>query len=254
MGVLFGNSEGRLKLEEDDYKTLSRQVFAKFGWPNVKIEITENQFKECIRDSVFYLNTYSPRITLSYQSLVARQGEYILSEYKSINAVLDMCVSTNYLISIGMPYQNLISPFMSLAASRDPSIIEGWVSVFSQYGLAKRMFGAMPNAERVHPNKVRISPVPFMNYDCAFLISIDHTENLSSLNQWEIQWFVEYVTAAVGIVIGETRRKYDGVTLPVGSLSTSGGSLVGEYNAKKEALITEIKGRRKIPEAFVLIG
>lgn len=337
MGVLFRGNQASIQLEDDDFEELQKRIYTIYGWPNVKVEITTEQFQQTIERAAKYLNTYSPKVDYIFKYVYPNTSDYVLEKdsyvaetvtnfsriddhnftllgdrttdyianktkvsfnnmvslvlssvydattnlttikvkfennsniiptdlyvmsYSNapemyIHSVQDVYVSTEYLMGLGMPYQNLIGPAMTIGAAYDTTILSDYISLFAAYDMAKRMFGTQPYAQLIHPNIVRLDPIPYIDTTFCFVVTIDHDANLGSLNEYETNWFFRFMEAAVGKVIGETRRKYSGVTLPVGTLDTSGGSLFSESLEKENALIEEIKNRRKLPSAYINIG
>lgn len=254
MGVLFRDNIFDLRLEDDDFNELKNRIYSEYGWPNVKVEITDDQFKRLICNAASYLNTYSPKVVYTYVNMRSGVSDYTISDYDYVHSVQDIYVSVNYLLSLGLPFQNLMGDVMTLAASNDISIMTDWVNLYAAHDFAKRMFGSQPMATCIQPNIIRISPVPSMETTFCFEITVNHDKNLASLTEYEVNWFLRYLKALVGKTIGETRRKYDGVQLPVGSLSNSGGSLYSENLEKEKELIEEIRNRHKLPAAYISIG
>lgn len=338
MGALFKSLiDDNYELDSDDFIELQNRIYTSYGWPNVKVEITDEQFKRIIRRAVSYLNTYSPKVEYILEHVYSNQSDYVLNKdvfvgedygtftkinpysftlqgnrtadyivnttriylnnlecratvvtysetddlttivvtfgntahkitdelytvsYSNtaplyIHSVQDVYVSTDYLMGLGMPYQNLIAPAMTLGASYDTTLLSDYVSLFAAYDLAKRMFGTQPMVKFIHPNIARIDPIPYIDTTFCFVITVNHETNLGSLGEYEFNWFLRFMEIATGKVIGETRRKYSGMPLPAGSLETSGSALYSECDAKEKELIEEIKGRRKLPSAYICVG
>lgn len=254
MGVLFKTNDASIALEEDDFEELKSRIFTMYGWPNVKVEITDAQFIYTIKRAVSYLNTYSPKLDHVFKKVYLHTNECLISEYDVIHSVLDVYASTDYLMGLGMPFQNLMAPAMTIGSTYNPELLSNYISLFAAYDVSKRMFGMQPMAELKHPNIIKLSPIPYIETRFCFVITVDHDSNLASLNEYETNWFVRFMEAAVGKVIGETRRKYDGIVLPVGNLSTSGASIYSENVEKEKELIEEIKGRHKFPQSYLSIG
>ena len=254
MGVLFRKNMLDLELESEDVEELKSRIFTEFGWPNVKVEITDDQFLHLIKIAANYLNTYSPKVDYIIKDVKANISDYVIDEYDYIHSVQDVYVSASYLIGLGLPYQNLMPDVMTLAAANDISVLEEWVNLFATYDLAKRMFGSQPKATLIIPNRIRIDPIPRMNTRFCFVITVNHDRNLASLDQYELDWFLRYMKVVVGKAVGETRRKYDGVQLPVGTLSNSGSAMYTEFSEKEKELIEELRNRHKLPAAYISLG
>ncbi len=254
MGKLFKESRDVVRLENDDFEELKQRVFSFYGSPTVAIEITDEVFQMIITKAAMQLNTYSPKIDNILKSVFSKQNNYTIYEYEQINSVLDVYVSTEYLIGLGLPIPALLGSPMSFASTHNSMHLDNFVSMFASYDMAKRMFGTHPNAELIHPNIIELSPRPYMDSVFNFVITVCHDEDLGSLNDYETNWFVRYCTALTGKMVGQIRRKYDGVTLPVGTLSTTGNSIFTESVELEKSLIEEIKSRKKFPQAFITVG
>lgn len=254
MGVLFRNNIIDLQLEDDDLQELKNQIYTEFGWSNVKVEITDQQFYHLIRIAVGYLNTYSPKVDYIFTPVKTTVSDYVIDKYDYVHSVQDVFVSATYLMGLGMPYQNLIGPAMTIGAAYDTTLLNDWVNLFAAYDLAKRMFGTQPQATLIQPNIVRLDPIPYMDTTFCFVVTVNHDRNLASLSQYELDWFLRYMKAVVGKTVGETRRKYDGVQLPVGTLSNSGSAMYTENLEREKELIEEIRARHKLPAAYISLG
>lgn len=254
MGVLFKPTDINISLEPDDFEELKNRIYNIFGYPLVAVELSNDALGYVIKRAVMYLNTYAPKMDYITKMVDTRDSEYVIHEYKQVNSVLDVYVSAEYLIGLGLPIQALLGTPMSFAASRNTAHLDNFISMFQAYEMAKRMFGTHPRAELVHPNIIRLTPRPFMNSIFKFVITVDHDLNLASLNEFEINWLVRFCQAGVGKVLGQIRRKYDGVTLPVGTLSNSGTAIYTESVETEKELIEELKNRRKFPETFITVG
>jgi len=254
MGVLFKERDKNIAIEEDDFKELKSRIYSLYGYPQVQIELKDESLKYIIKRAVMYLNTYAPKMDMVVKAVYPNEGEYIVLEYDQVNSVLDVFVSIEYLIGLGLPIQSALGVPMSLAGSRNLDHLTNYVSMFAAYDLSKRIFGTHPRAELVHPNIIRLSPTPYMETQFKFAITVDHDPNLASLNEFEINWLIRFCQAGVGKTLGQVRRKYDGVTLPVGVLSTAGSALYAENDAIEKELIEELKNRRKFAETFITVG
>jgi len=254
MGVMYNAIDANIQLELDDFNELKQRVYSQFGWPTVAIEIGDDSFKYIIKKAISYLNTYSPREVLVSKTVRPYVTLYEMFDYPQVNGVLDVFVSVEYLIGLGLPIQTVLGVPMSLAASRNSQHLINFISMFQAYDVAKRTFGTKPHAELVRPNFVSINPAPFMETIFKFDLAVDHLPNLSSLNDYEIHWLERFCQANVGKVLGQIRRKYSGVTLPVGALDASGNSLYAESVEMENALIEELKSRHKFPETFIAVG
>lgn len=254
MGVLFKPTDVNINLEPDDFQELKNRVYSQFGYPTVAIEIPADSFVHIIKRGIMYLNTYTPKLDYITKTITTDQSEYVIHEYEQVNSVLDVYVSVEYLIGMGMPIQTLLGNPMSFASSQNSEHLINFISMYQSFDVAKRIFGTQPHAELIHPNIIRITPKPYLSTMFKFVITVDHEPNLSSLSEFEINWFTRFCQANVGKIVGQIRRKYDGVQLPVGSLSNSGNSLYSESVEMEKELIEELKLRKKFPQTFISVG
>lgn len=254
MSILFNDTDYNLNLSEEDFQELKKRAYSQFGWPTVAVELKDDNFKYIIKRGVMYLNTYAPKIDYISKTVYPYVTDYEILEYEKVTGFLDLYVSVEYLIGLGLPIQSLLGVPMSLAASRNSSHLINFVSLFANYDIAKRIFQTKPKVEHVRPNIGRINPAPYKEAIFKFVIAVDHDTDLSSLNDYEINWLERFCQANVGKVLGQIRRKYSGVTLPVGALDLSGQGLYAEAVQKEEELLKEIKLRHKFPQSFITIG
>lgn len=254
MGVLYNSKDYNIQMTPDDFNELKIRVFSQFGWPTVSIEITDDEFKYIVKRAVMYLNTYSPQEVLVDKTVRPNVSEYEFYEYSQINGIADVYLSIEYLIGLGLPVTATLGVPMSLASTHNNQNLMNYISMFEAYDIAKRMFGVKPIVEAVQPNIARITPTPYMETIFKFDLYVDHEPDLSSLNDYEINWLERYCQAATGKVLGQIRRKYSGVTLPVGSLDASGNSLYTESVEMEKELLEELRSRKKFPSTFIKIG
>lgn len=254
MGRLFKNSRDIVSLDHDDFEELKNRVYSFYGKPSIVVELPDEAFQNVIIKGVQQLNTYAPKLDRLFKTVYPNTGKYIIHEYERVNSILDIYVSTDYLIGLGLPIQSLLGIPMSFAASQNSQHLDNFISMFSAYDMAKRMFGVQPLAELLEPNIIEITPIPYTETIFCFCITVNHDKDLGSLNEFEIRWLTDYCTATTGKIIGQIRRKYDGVTLPVGTLSTTGSSLYAESIEWEKTLMEELKSRRKFSQAFITVG
>jgi hypothetical protein len=254
MGRLFKNARDVVDLDPDDFEELKNRVYSFYGKPSIVVELPDETFQNVIIKAVQQLNTYAAKIDRIFKSVQPNLGRYTIYEYERINSVLDVYVSTDYLIGLGLPFQSLLGIPMSFSATHNPEVLTNFVSLYSAYDVAKRMFGVQPIAELVEPNVVELTPIPYTETVFCFCITVNHDKDLGSLSEFEIRWLTDYCTATTGKIIGQIRRKYDGVTLPVGTLSTSGSSIYAESVEWEKALMEELKSRKKFAQTFITVG
>lgn len=254
MGKLFKSSRDLVKLDADDFEELRHRVYSYYGNPTVSVELPAEAFQYAITKAAQQLNTFAPKIDRILKTIETNRSQYTLHEYDRINSVIDIHVSSDYLIGLGLPIQTLMGMPMAFSSSQNPQELINFISMFSSYDIAKRMFGMQPIVELIEPNTIEITPTPYTDTIFAFVITVNHDKDLGSLNDFEVNWLVRYCTAVTGKMLGQIRRKYDGITLPVGSLSTTGSSIYSESSEWEKELIEELKNRRKLPQSFISVG
>ena len=253
MGALFPNASLQLQLEQDDFEELKNRILVNFGWPLVNVEITDKQLMEVIKNAVMFLNIYAPRRREFETELQQRQAVYIMPVDRIIS-IIDIFVSLDYYIALGIPMEILMKAMTSMNISRNPQAAIPYITNMASFKFAKQIMGLKFSYEFEPPNKVRINPAPYMGCKARFVFMAHHASNLSSLNTYETEWLVRFCIARVSKVIGRIRAKYSGVALPVGSIDGDGSTLLSEGREDETALIEELKNRKKIPEAFVITG
>jgi len=254
LGKLFNSTDKDINLDNDDFEELKRRSYSQFGWPKVNIECDDSSFSYIIKKGLMHLSSYVPKIVYEPVSIHAHQSEYVLDKYEQVNGVLDVYASTEYLIGLGLPIQATLGVPMSLASANETAHLTNFVSLMSSYQMSKNIWQVQPMAELLHPNIVRLLPTPYCDSIFVLAITINHENNLESLTKWEKDWLVRWCQAGVGKFVGQVRRKYDGVTLPVGTLSTSGASIYTENDELEKGLMEELKKFKKYNQMFVARG
>lgn len=254
MGKLFPTDAVNLALDESDYSELKSLVFGEFGWPKVNVELSDDMFTLVIKKALTYLNTYAPRLENEARLVQPDVSDYVLPQYERINSVLDVIVSIEYLIGLGLPPQAIMKIPMTYAAVNNTQFMDDFLVRYASFDMAKRMYGTTVSFELIFPNIIRILPVPYMETNFVFVITVGHKPDLSSLDEFELNWLIRFCTARTARVLGRIRSKYAGVTLPVGGLDTDGANLASEGKESEDALLEELKSRRKFPESMLDIG
>lgn len=253
MGVLFPNASLQLQLEQDDFEELKSRILVNWGYPNLHVEITDKQLLEVIKNAVMFLNIYAPRRREYETQLNPKQTVYIMPVDR-ITSIIDIFVSLDYYIAMGIPVQVLMKAMNAMNISQNPQMAIPYITNMASFKFAKQIMGLKFSYEFEPPNKIRINPAPYMSSKARFVFMAHHASNLSSLNTYETEWLVRFCIARTSKVIGRIRSKYSGISLPVGSIDGDGSVLISEGREDENALIEELKNRRKIPEAFVITG
>lgn len=257
MGKLFKNSNLNfgVNLDQSDLEILKKRVFAEFGYPLVKVEILDEQFQMIIHSAVEYINTYSPKSIEISKYVYPNQSDYTFDELdRDITGVLDSYYTTSYHIMQGAPPQILFPDISIIQASHDAAVMSDYVTKAAQHSLAKTLFGGNPSHELIGPRTIRITPKPLMETAVVFKVTVNHDEDLGSLDEYEKNWLIKFCTAKTAKVLGRVRSKFSGVTLPIGDLGTDGNNLVTESKEAEKELIEELKLRHKFPESYIFIG
>ena len=251
MGALFGPI---LQLDSDDLETFKSLVFSELGAPIINLEISDSQFITLISRGVQKLNIYAPKLVVQRRTVLPYTGQYLMLDYPKVNSVLNVIVSVDYLIGLGVPLEAIMKVPFSFTASRYPDIATEFATRFICYDFAKRMYGLDVSWELEHPNKVNLLPTPYMESVFGFILTVDHDTNLGSLTGFEREWLIIYTIAKTKTVIGRIRSKYSGVSLPVGSLDSDGQSMISEGREEEEALMEELVNYRKFAESYITTG
>lgn len=253
MGALFKSTDRYLKMDEDDFIELKNRVYSQLGWPTVAVELSDDHFKYIVKRAIMYLNTYAPKITTALVDVSPSTSDYTLDEYEDIHAVLDIYVSTDYLIALGIPISSTIGSVMGMAAAYDSTIIPDYLSMVEAYQNSRLIFQTQPRAEIIHPNTIRILPTPFMSSTFQLVLTVDHDDNLASLDKFERDWLVKFCIASANKVTGTIRRKYSGLT-PFGDISGTGATMVTEGAETENTLLEELKNRHKFSQFYIQVG
>lgn len=253
MGVLFPEASLQLQLEPDDFEELKNRILINFGWPSVNVEITDKQLLEVIKNAVMYLNIYAPR-RREYETTLNQKQTVYLMPVDRITSIIDVFVSLDYYIALGIPVEVLMKEMAAMNMSRNPQAAVSYITNMASFKFARQIMGLEFSYEMDPPNKIRINPAPYMSTKARFVFMAHHASDLGSLNTYETEWLVRFCIARVSKFIGRIRSKYTGVVLPIGSIDGDGSALISEAREDEANLIEELKGRRKIPEAFVITG
>lgn len=252
MGIF--NKLPNIQLDDSDFEELKMRALSEFGYPSVSVEITENNLVMAIKKAVDVLNIYAPRIVYPRFQIFPMKSDYELADYPKINSVVDIYLDINYLIGMGIPWEVLMRQPLSLAAKSDITVMTDYITNFLQYDTVNKAFGLDLAKELIEPNIVRITPTPMYQGLVAAKLAVPHTEDLSSLNSYEINWFIQFVQCKVAKMLARIRGKFSGVQLAVGSLDNDASTLLQEADEKEKELIEELKARYKFPESTLLIG
>lgn len=250
---MFSNLS-KIDIELDDFEEIKKRIFSELGFPRVNVEITDDQLKIMIKRAADILNTYSPRAVEIVKMVYPTMSDYTFEEFDKINAVIDVAVDMNYLITLGIPLTVLMRNPVAMYAARQPDVMADFISELASYDYVSRMFGLKACAEIIQPNIVRVNPLPMHESFFLFNMAVCHTRDLSSIDDYELNWLLKFCKAKCLQVIGIIRGKYSGVTLPIGDLSGNANTLYDEGKEAEKDLMDEIKKRRKFPKAAILAG
>ncbi|MDD3049470.1 MAG: hypothetical protein PHQ89_05880 [Bacilli bacterium] len=250
---MFSNLS-KLDLELEDFNEIKSRVFSELGFPRVNVEVTDEQLKIMIKRAADTLNTYSPRAVEVIQYVYPTLSDYTFSEYDKINAVIDVAVDMNYLITLGIPLTVLMRNPIAMYAARQPTVMADFIAELASYDYVSRMFGLKACAELIQPNIIRINPLPLHPSHFLFNMAVNHTTNLDSIDDYELHWLLKFCKAKCMQVIGTIRGKYSSTSLPVGDLSGNADSLYNDGKEMENELMEEIRKRRKFPKCSIMVG
>lgn len=258
MGALFKENSDRnfgVNLDADDMEILKERVYSDFGYPVVKVEITDKQFLMIIHSAVEYLNTYSPRSIEVRKFVNPSESEYSFEELdRDMTAVLGIYFPLDWHIMQGAPAEVLFPEISMIRASNDAMVMSDFVTKQAQHQMAMTIFGTKPTPELIGPRKIRILPRPIMESMVCFKVTTNHDQNLGSLDDYEKNWLIKFCTARTARVLGRIRSKFSGVNLPLGNLNADGDALIAESKEAEEKLVEEIKTRHKFAESYLFLG
>lgn len=191
-----------------------RHVKRQLGYPVMKIEYTDEQILELIRDdSIREWSYYVPnkaKCDLNLQSenvqVPGRANEFYISEPegREILNVIDLYFDESELYSLGHPPLGVFSEF----ELRD-------FALQTHQAMTTKMFSNWDfTFEFSHPNVVRISPLPIHNQR---VITVEYermsAEDFSEIPNDVHRVFLDLCTADTMIALGRIRKKYGGGTL-----------------------------------------
>jgi hypothetical protein len=244
-----------VNLDHDDLEILKRRVFVEFGYPQVKVEIIDDQFMTIIHSAVEYINTYSPKFLEVSKFVTPGKSDYYFDELdRDITAILDAYYTLDYHIMQGAPTQILFPDIAVIQASQNAQVFSDYIVSAAQYSMAKTVFGRTPSHSLIGPRLIRVNPTPMMESAVIFKITTDHDKDLGSLQEYEKNWLIKFCIARTSRVIGRIRTKFTGVTLPIGDLGTDGQTLITDGKEAEDKLIEELKTRHKFAESYILVG
>lgn len=258
MGKLFGNVNPinfGINLDADDFEVLKQRVFGEYGYPTVKVEITDSQFYTIIHTAAEWINLHSPKAVELSKYVYPDESTYEFDELdRNITGVLDIYCSIDWHIMGGAPADILLPEIGMIRGSTDAAVMSEYVVKMAQHQMAKTIFGRTPVGEAIGPKTIRVLPRPQMESMMIFKVTTWHDEDLGSYDDWEKNWLIRFCSARAARILGRVRSKYSGVTLPIGDLSSDGKDLIAESKETEKELIDEIKARHKFAESYLMLG
>ena len=258
MGKLFGNVNPinfGIEIDPDDLEILKQRVYGEYGYPLVKVEMTDSQLYTAIHSGIEWINTWSPKAIELETYVNPNQSDYEFYDLdRRINDVLDVYCSINAHIMSGAPAEILFPEIGMIRGSHDATTISDYAVKMAQHQVAKTVFGCKPDAQVIGPKTLRVLPRPLMEAPMMFKVVTNHDPDLGSLDEYETNWLIRWVTTKAGKILGNVRSKYSGVALPIGDLSNDGGTLKTDSKEAEDKLIEEIKTRHKFAESYVMVG
>jgi len=235
-----------LKLNSDPCK---KYVLSKLGYPNVAVEIQEDQWETIFKVAGDFIAGYFPReqkLAMFYTTPLKNTYPMPADAYwiQSCNwdplttRIDDVFGAESFLFNIGniSGIQNILVDYHLLAAYRKFSQkvlgTEGHWEVINE-GTGTGAGDSLSSKDQ----KIRLYPTP----KGAFPVVVQYIPVVTHFRSPQARYLTyEMMTAEAKIALGAGRRKINGMPTPDGgSISYDGGELVTEGEEKKKEIINE---------------
>lgn len=235
-----------LKVASDPCK---KYVLSKLGYPNVAVEIQEDQWETIFKVAGDFIAGYFPReqkLAVFYTTPLQNTYPFPADAYwiQSCNwdplttRIDDVFGAESFLFNIGniSGIQNILVDYHLLAAYRKFSqrILgsEGHWEVINE-GTPTVTGDALSSSQQ----KIRLYPTP----KGAFPVVVMYIPMVTHFRSPQARYLTyEMMLAEARIAIGSARRKISGMPSPDGgSISYDGGDMIGEGEEKKKSIIEE---------------
>ena len=210
------------------------------GFPFMALELEDDQILEHITTyTLREWSYYVPEVKRTYLNLdleanqvAGRSNEFLITDEQGLEIlnVKDIYFPMGSQIMFGQP------PLGPLSHGE----LREWALAVETSQTVKLFSSFDYTFEFIHPNMVRISPVPNNVGTVTVEYERIQPDDLSGIpNELQVL-FCEFCLADIQIVIGRVRRKYSAIRTPFGEIPLDGESVFSEGKEKKRELIEKL--------------
>jgi len=204
------------------------------GDPVLRVEITDDQIRDCISDALGYYSTYCPLIKVGGIRLYRNQYEYL----KGVDVgqgIATVSFVKPYPIQQDLFYGNLISPAPLFQTGVDDyDTFLRWKTTF------ERVLSVKPDWEYDEVRSVLYIHNPLETYSAAVKI-MELWRNTEKLPQQGAMWVRRYSLEASRHILGTIRSKFSGAIPSPARDMTLDTSMRDSAKASMEELLKELK-------------
>ena len=221
-----------LTLTEQSIITYTRRML---GEPVIEVELTDEQIKEFIAMALDVYGNYKPIEKINQFSVIAEQQKYILTASQVGRGIIEVFKKDMLRQPISLEQFDVFKYHTHLP-NLDPGDFYQervwWQEVRRSAGTDDDWtFELDPTTGG---GVLYISPIPSESYQGTY-IYVDNP-SLGEVPKTDDQWVKDYSLAMCKEVLGEIRRKFDGVDGQESALRMNGSALVSEGSQKRKEL------------------
>lgn len=226
------------------YPGTRRWIWNMLGYPQVKVELTEEDITDCINMAIDkYLYYLTPDIDYYYISVDPNSQEYKLPSWLPKSSIIEVI------------YQPSSDIFSQLSGSGESFFLTYYMqgsggTFLSDFYVAiqyketmERTLGIAPSYEFLSrivngqiEEYIRIYPRPSIGMK----IGIKYNRMISEIETDSALWIRKYALTWAKEKLGRVRSKYSSVPGPTGEMQLDGSTLLSEVSTEREALLAEI--------------
>ena len=231
-------------IDKERYEDTKRYVLSMLGYPQVKVEISDDQLKEAINSSLGIVANYMGKKRYAYTLTQMRVAEYDVPS--DCHTVMRIYYNLPYMSAIGNVNTAMFSPFYMMSSNLATDIYESpvtfWAYMASREMITK-IYGIWTDFEVIEGGeRLRIYPTPLAHED---ILCIFYRSTEINLDRDNFNFFKELTLAYSMRILGRIRSKYQsGLPSSGGNTMTlDGDKLLADAQSEIERIKEELRQR-----------
>jgi len=232
--------------------TIKDYVFARLGFPIVRVELTDFMVKICIDESINKLSYHAPTWMTNFAAFETAAGVNLYELPPHIMNNLTYIVYKKTLLSIQsmagtLEFDFFIKYFQDNFLFNDFQIGDFFL-LQQRLEMIRKILGQEGSFNVLNNKYINITPTPVINGQVVILEY--RALNTDTIHPYYRNWIQRYSWACAKETLGQIRGKYASLPSPGGGAVLNGESLIQQAYQEKEQLVTELISEIEEPPVF----